>query len=297
MSPLVCIILVNYKTVNDTIECINSLRKIDYDNFKVIVVENGSNDGSYEKLKEVCKDELLIESFENLGFAGGNNIGIERALNAGAEYILLLNNDTVVDNQFLSKLVEAFEYSLDVGIVGCKINYYDNRNVVNYAGGEINWNKFTTYFYRSDEIDDKDESIKEISFVSGCAMMISKKVIEKIGLLDHTYFMYYEDTDYCAMAAENGFKLLYQPESVIYHKISSSSGGDLSPFVLYWSTKNRYKFRVKFKHKVSKLNLIKFDIFNFLTRIMRIGIYYFKREPQKSKAIVKGYIHGLKGVK
>ncbi len=272
MKPLVYIILVNYKTADDTIECIESLRKVDYDNFKIIIVENGSKDDSYIKLKGFCKDEILINSEENLGFAGGNNLGIERALNDNAEYVLLLNNDTTVNEQFLTKLVDAFSYDSNVGIVGCKINYYSQPNIVNYAGGEIDWNKFTTYFYRTDELDDKDEEIKEITFVSGCAMMINRSVIEKIGMLDHSYFMYYEDTDYCAKALDGGFKLLYQPKSVIYHKISSSSGGDLSPFVLYWSTKNRQKFKNKFSNHLSKSKLLYFNIFYAINRIIKVYI-------------------------
>ena len=295
MSKLVYVILVNFKTSSDTIECIKSLRSIDYDNYKVIVVENGSNDNSYEILRDNCNDEILIKSKENLGFAGGNNLGIEKALEDGAEYVLLLNNDTIVEKDFLSELVNSFNYDEKVGIVGCKINYYNNPNIINYAGGEIVWNKFTTRFFDCDKEDvDKTEELKEITFVSGCAMMISTKVIKEIGALDHSYFMYYEDTDYCARAIEKGFKLMYQPSSKIYHKISSSSGGDLSPFVLYWSTKNRQKFRRKFSKKISWWRLIYFDIFNFISRGMRVIIYLIKGEKEKAKSIAKGYMDGLK---
>lgn len=294
MNPLIYIILVNYKSYKDTIECIESLRSVNYDNFKVVIIENGSNDESYEIIKKKCRDEIIIKSENNLGFAGGNNLGIEIAMRDGAEYILLLNNDTTVEPDFLTHLKEAFNYGKNVGIVGCKINYYKNKNIINYGGGEIVWNKFTTVFFDTDKVDTNDDLIKEITFISGCAMMISRSAIEKIGMLDDSYFMYYEDTDYCARATQSGFKLLYQPKSKIYHKISSSSGGDLSPFVLYWSTKNRQKFRKKFAKNVSILNRIYFDIFNLISRITRVIIYLLKGEKEKSKSILKGYLDGFK---
>lgn len=294
MNPLIYIILVNYKSYKDTIECMESLRRINYDNFKVVIIENGSNDNSYELIKKHCRDEVVIKSEKNLGFAGGNNLGIEIAMSDCAEYVMLLNNDTIVESDFLIHLYETFNYDKNVGIVGCKINYYNNKNIINYGGGEIVWNKFTTVFFDTDKVDTNDKGVKEITFVSGCAMMISRSTIEKIGMLDHSYFMYYEDTDYCAKAMQAGFKLLYQPKSKIYHKISSSSGGDLSPFVLYWSTKNRQKFRKKFAKNVSILNRVYFDIFNFISRIIRIILYLLKGEKEKGISILKGYLDGFK---
>lgn len=294
MNPLIYIILVNYKSYKDTIECMESLRRINYDNFKVVIIENGSNDNSYELIKKHCRDEVVIKSEKNLGFAGGNNLGIEIAMSDCAEYVMLLNNDTIVESDFLIHLYETFNYDKNVGIVGCKINYYNNKNIINYGGGEIVWNKFTTVFFDTDKVDKNDKGVKEITFVSGCAMMISRSTIEKIGMLDHSYFMYYEDTDYCAKAMQAGFKLLYQPKSKIYHKISSSSGGDLSPFVLYWSTKNRQKFRKKFAKNVSILNRVYFDIFNFISRIIRIILYLLKGEKEKGISILKGYLDGFK---
>lgn len=295
MENLVSIILVNYKNSSDTIECIESLREVDYKNFNVIIVDNASNDDSVQSIRNSIKNEILIESKENLGFAGGNNLGIDYAIKNGAEYVLLLNNDTTVESDFLKELINTFDLEKSVGIVGCKINYYSNKDIINYAGGEIIWNKFTTKFYGTDTKDEmKYEDAKEITFVSGCAMMIKRDVIEKIGYLDHTYFMYYEDTDYCAKAIEAGFILMYQPNSKIYHKISASSGGELSPFVLYWSTKNREKFKNKFKYKLSKIQLFKYNIFNLITRIIRVIMYTFKGEKEKSKSIIKGYIDGIK---
>lgn len=292
-EPLVYIILVNYKSYLDTIECVKSLRNIEYRNYKIIIVENGSKDESYIKLKENLKDELIINLGKNKGFAEGNNIGIRLAMKNNADYVLLLNNDTIVEKDFLKEMVNAFE-SNDVGIVGCKINYYNNKDIISYAGGEIIWNKFKTRFFRDGDKDIKYEKEKEVTFISGCAMLIKSKVIKDVGLFSNEYFMYYEDTDYCARTLECGFKLIYQPKAKIYHKISSSSGGNLSPFVLYWSTKNRQVFRRKFSYKIKKISLIKFDIFYIFSRIIKISTYLLTNKKDEAKSIFKGYIDGIK---
>lgn len=284
--PLIYIILVNYKSTEDTIECINSLQKVTYKNFKIVVIENGSQDDSYERLLELFPQNIIIKSNENLGFAGGNNIGIDYALKNDGEYILLLNNDTIVKSDFLENMLAGFNLCSEVGIVGSKINYFNQPEMISYGGGEINWKKFKTEFYRADQLDNIKEEIREITFISGCSMMINCEVIEKIGFLDDSYFMYYEDTDFCAKAMEFGYKLIYQPNAIVYHKVSKSSGGNLSPFVLYWSTKNRLKFKEKFKFKVNTKQLLMFEVFFYVTRTIRVIDYIFKFKFKEAKAIL-----------
>lgn len=293
MEPLVYIILINYKNVKDTVECIESLYKINYYNYKIIVVDNDSKDDIYIILNENYKDITLIQSKINLGFAGGNNLGIKLAIKNNADYIMLLNNDVVVDKDFLNQLINSFDIRNNTGIVGCKIKNYYNKNIVEYSGGDIIWPKFKIQLHRKQEILCSNENINNVTFISGCAMLIKKEVIEKIGYLDESYFMYYEDTDYCVRALDNGYRLIYQPNSIVYHKVSSSSGGNLSPFVLYWSTKNRQKFRNKFSYKVNKKNLIYFDAFNIITRAIKIILYYMRFDVCSGNAILKGYIDGI----
>lgn len=222
------IILVNYNGYNDTIECINSIKKIKNINYKIIVVDNASTDNSVHLFRknEVCKDCIIIESKSNLGFAGGNNLGIQLALDNGARYILLINNDTLVNPNFLYYMVTTFERDEKIGVVGCKINYYPETNKIWFGGGYINWFKFLGEHIGMREEDNGNyDKQREIDFMTGCCMLIKREVFENVGLLSHEYFMYFEDVDFCVKVRNSGYKIWYNPKAVIYHKVGYSSGG------------------------------------------------------------------------
>lgn len=303
MEKKIAIILLNYKGYEDTKACINSLKEIDYKNFNVIVVDNDSQDGSFEKLQQdfsvkadghsgdkkdaleashfitVGNEELhFMASGKNGGFAYGNNIGIEYALDKGADYVLLINTDTLVEKDFLNILVEEAESREDVGVVTGKILYESKRDSVWFGGGEINWSRF--YGAHSHY-----EDARYITFSTGCLMLIKKNVFEKVGLLPEQYFMYYEDVDFCAMLQEAGFKIYYTPKSVIYHKVSSSSGGEESPFSVYLNTKNRLRFMNKYKNKKGYL---KGKAFFYVTRVPILMKYVAKGRSDKAKSLIKG---------
>lgn len=303
MEKKIAIILLNYKGYEDTKACINSLKEIDYKNFNVIVVDNDSQDGSFEKLQQdfsvkadghsgdqnaaleaahfitVGNEELhFMASGKNGGFAYGNNIGIEYALDKGADYVLLINTDTLVEKDFLNILVEEAESREDVGVVTGKILYESKRDSVWFGGGEINWSRF--YGAHSHY-----EDARYITFSTGCLMLIKKNVFEKVGLLPEQYFMYYEDVDFCATLQEDGFKIYYTPKSVIYHKVSSSSGGEESPFSVYLNTKNRLRFMNKYKNKKGYL---KGKAFFYVTRVPILMKYVAKGRSDKAKSLIKG---------
>ena len=210
MNKKVFIILLNYNGYNDTLEAIESLEKIEYKNYSIVVVDNNSTDNSFDILKEkIGKKHYLIKSGKNGGFAFGNNVGISFALENGADYVLLINNDTEVKSDFLNILVDTLENKEEVGLAtGLILNYYDKSKVW-YAGGEINWDKF--YGLHVDEDKNVNEiklEPKEITFATGCLMLIKREVFEKIGLLPEDYFMYYEDVDFCANIIKNGYKYI-----------------------------------------------------------------------------------------
>lgn len=299
----VSIILLNYKGYEDTKECIKSLKEIDYKNFDVIVVDNDSRDGSLEKLQQdfsvesvknshgendplksshfvtIGSEEIhFMASGKNGGFAYGNNRGIEYALNKGADYVLLINTDTLVEKDFLNILVSEAENHKDAGIVTGKILYESKRDSVWFGGGEINWNRF--YGAHSHY-----EDSRYITFSTGCLMLIRKEVIEKVGLLPEQYFMYYEDVDFCAMLQEAGFKIYYTPKSIIYHKVSASTGGEESPFSIYLNTKNRLRFMNKYKNQKGYL---KGKAFFYVTRVPILMKYVVKGRGDKAKNLIKG---------
>ena len=226
----VFIIILNYNGIKDTLELLDNIVKLDYSNYKIIVIDNASSDGSNLELKKITNIDL-IENNKNLGFVGGNNIGIKFALKQKADYILLLNNDTIVESDFLAKLVNAMESDSGIGLTGSKIMNYNDRQKIWSAGGGIKkWSK-KTFQYGEGKIDDGSyDEPKEVDFLSGCCLLIRREVIEKIGLLDDDYFMYYEDVDYCLKAKRAGFKVFYVPQSVIWHKVANSSSRSFRDF-------------------------------------------------------------------
>ena len=289
------VILLNYNGSEDTIECVKSIveneKKIEYE---IVVVDNKSTDDSVSKLRQLS-NITFIESNENGGFAKGNNIGIEYSIKQGAEYILLLNNDTVIEKNAISILEDCLDQHKDVGIIGSRIMYFENKNLINYCGGKLNWLKATTIHegYKKEYIQQK-ENFKYTEFITGCCMLIRKEVIQKIGYLPEEYFMYYEDTDYCMKAQENGFKLAVCTDSVIYHKVSVSSGGENSPFSIKWGNRNRLIFMNKYK-KYTKGMITK--LVYYATRYMLYIKYILKKESKKAKAIIEGMEAGKKYIK
>lgn len=291
IQPLVYIVVINYNNFEDTIECIKSLNSIYYKNKKILIVDNYSKNNSVKELKAHIPSCDILQLNENLGFAGGNNVGIKKALELGADYVLLINNDTTVNKDFLDKMVEVFYKYEDVGIVGGKILNYYNKNLISHAGGNIDLFKYTTTHYGLNKFDSSEYNTeREVGFISGCLMLIKSEIFKSVGLLPEEYFMYYEDTDYCLNVRENGYKLIYSPKAIIYHKVSASSGGEESPFFLKWNTRNRLLFMNKYKYKV---NIYKFwlsKIYFYLTRVSRFFFYLINGKKEEAKSIIQGII-------
>ena len=229
-----CIIIVNYNGYKDTIECIESLKKNINSNYEIIVVDNKSTDKSSELLKKI--DGIhFIESDKNGGFSYGNNLGIKYALNNNFDNVILLNNDTIVTPNCFDLMVEKSKIK-DVGIVGNKILYYDDKNKIYAYGGCINRKRGTVELGYNLKENCELENL-EVDFISGCCMLIKRDVFEKIGLLNEEYFMYYEDVEFCLKTSEY-FKLIVINDSVIFHKVSASTGGEANPFAIKYNTNN-----------------------------------------------------------
>jgi len=239
--PKVAIIILNWNGLKDTIECLESVKKIDYLNFEIIVVDNGSTDGSPEKIKEMFPDITLIRNKENLGYASGNNVGIRYALKNNAEYILMLNNDTVVDKNILSIFVETIRKEENVGSLGGKVFYYKKKNYIHSAGGIVNNIKGMLYgFNRGEgEIDyGQYEKIVSVDYIMGCALFFALSTIEKVGLFNEQFFLYCEDTDFGLRIKKAGLHNLYVPYVKIWHKVSASTGWK-HPSIYYYDFRSR----------------------------------------------------------
>ena len=239
------IVILNWNGLSDTIETLNSLQKITYQDYFVILVDNGSDNNEAGQLEQRFKDYIqVIKLPENLGFAGGCNIGAKTALKQGAEAILLLNNDVVLEPNFLDPLVEKLKES-QVGIVSPKIYFEQDRNRVWFAGGGFHWWTGLVFHYGEEKPDaPKYSKTKKVQFITGCSMLIKEEVFDKIGYLDESYKFYWEDADFSLKSRQAGFDLVYVAESRIYHKVSRSLGKK-SPERSYLATKNRLVFMRK----------------------------------------------------
>ncbi|AXI24808.1 glycosyl transferase family 2 [Methanofervidicoccus sp. A16] len=340
--PRVSIIILNWNGWKDTIECLESLYRINYNNYDVIVVDNNSQDESIEKIKEYCdgkievnskffkysgenkpikvfeveeedvekgyfknKEEyeelppnrrlILIKNKDNYGFAGGNNIGIRFVSNVlEPKYICLLNNDTVVDRNYLVELVKVAESDEKIGIVGSKIYYYDynGRDDVIWAlgGGGIDIKLGRTWHY----IEDREDHVIECEYITGCSMLIRKEILYRLKGFNERYFYCYEDTDLSVKCRKLGYKLLCATKSVLWHKVSASAGGKDSPVSVYYGIRSRIYF-VK-KHN-SFFNYLLFLIW-VLSRGHIGGIYYcvfLKKKIYLLKYFYMGIWDGIMG--
>lgn len=253
------------------------------------------NDHEIPENIELTKDKLiLIKNDKNYGFPGGNNIGIKFVLKfSKPDYILLLNNDTVVDENFLGELVKNGELQKDVGILGPKIYFYDKPNVIWSAGCKLSWKlcrgiqigcKKTDH----GQYDDK----KEVEYVSGSAFLIKKEVVQKIGLMDETYFLYFEESDWTLRANQAGYLSLYVPQARIWHKISRSGGGISKPVGLYYITRNRWIFMKKWSKKIDYGIFIIYQLVGAIIFPIILSIIY------KNRKLFFTYYHGLfEGIK
>lgn len=218
------IIILNYNGRDDTIECLESLREIDYQAHRITLIDNGSIDGTAEAVAELFPQVNLIRSEENLRFAGGNNLAFEKTLEEGFDYALMLNNDTVVESDFLTEMVETAESNPEIGLVGAKMYYYDHPNVIWFAGGRANIFLARMRHIGIGETDrGQYEEPKEMDFLNGACLLVRCEVLKDIGLLDEDFFLYGEDFDLCLRAVKKGYKLYYQPRARIRHKVSRST--------------------------------------------------------------------------
>ena len=237
----VAIILLNYNGANDTIECIESIKQSIYKNYEIIVVDNCSTDDSIAALEEYSKKTpfTLLKSKTNNGFSAGNNIGIKEAKKGKFDYVLLLNNDTLVTENFLVALLDAYKTVDRSSVLTGSILYAYEREKIWFAGGHCSeWTARPKHLRINEPISSIPENIERINFISGCEVLIPIAVIEKIGLMDEDYFLYSEDIDYSMRIAKNGIPMYYVPKSVIYHKVSSSTS-KISRMVSYYSVRNR----------------------------------------------------------
>lgn len=239
-NPLISIISVNYKQEQATIDFLESLKYLTYNNIEVILVDNAVNKDNSKIFRDVFPDLIYIHSTENLGFAGGNNLGLK---DAHGEFIFFLNNDTEVTPGCIEPIMELFESDSKIGLISPLIKFHWQQDLIQYAGF-TEMNKVTL---RNNAIGYKENDSGQYKkpqktfFAHGAAMMVKREILDKIGSMSEKFFLYYEEHDWCERIRKEGYTIYFQPQSTIYHKESLATGED-SHFKLYYINRNRILF-------------------------------------------------------
>tara|TARA_R110000744_G_scaffold116386_1_gene217673 strand:- start:20961 stop:21869 length:909 start_codon:yes stop_codon:yes gene_type:complete len=255
VKPLVSIISINYNDAAVTMDMLESLQQLSYTNYEVLIIDNASPTDNPDIIKETYPNIILIKSDKNLGFAGGNNLGVHEAK---GEYLLFINNDTIVPSGFIEPLVETLKNDASIGMVSPKIKFHWDSTLIQYAG----YTPMSHWTIRNNSIgyhqkdDGRFDQEGETESIHGAAMMIPKSVVDKVGTMTEIYFLYYEEHDWAEKIKRAGFKIYYQPKSYILHKESLSTG-KFSPLKTYYIARNRIVFaRRNFKPKQLFVSLL-----------------------------------------
>lgn len=288
-SPRVSIITINYNQLALTCALLESLRNLTYPEVETIVVDNCSPENPTDVITKKYPEVKYIRSEKNLGFAGGNNLGINAST---GKYLLFLNNDTEVDPTFLQPLVELFENNPKAGVASSKILYYNSGEIIQYAGS-TSINPFTGRNTRVGFME-KDRGqhdvLKETDLAHGAAMMVPRKIIDQVGMMPEFFFLYYEEIDWCESIKRAGYKVFVVPASKVYHKESMSVGKN-STLKTYYMTRNRLLFM---RRNTSGLRKIFWVIFFLIFSLPKNSLtYLLQRDADHGKAFWKGLLWNL----
>ncbi|MBN1867106.1 glycosyltransferase family 2 protein [Candidatus Sumerlaeota bacterium] len=290
-SPSVAVLILNWNGERDTIEAVDSLSSSDYVSFQTIVIDNGSRPESRDEIRRARPDAEIVENGANLGYAGGNNAGLRLALERGAAYCLVLNNDAVVDPTTLTRLVEAAESDSTLAVVGPRVYRYDDPDTPFYPAWRIDWRRWL--FHRVDE-DGESGDIADVDYVQGCAMMIRSRFLREQGLFDERFHLYCEDADLCVRAQRAGWRTVELRTARIRHKGYGSSSKE-SPLKTYYSLRNQLLFIAKHAPKrnrpLLRAQLLTFGVGHYAIRALKsLGRGDFRRGFATLRAVARALL-------
>jgi GT2 family glycosyltransferase len=290
-NPLVSIITVNFNSTQVTLDLLESLKLSEYQPIETIVIDNGSIDDPENLIRTKAPEAIFKRSPQNVGFAGGNNLGIEVAK---GQYYFFINNDTEVSRSLITNMVRVFQSNLNVGAVSPKIIYY-STNTIQYAG----YTSMSSITARNEALGNKQQDstnftgLHKTPYAHGAAMMVSRTVVNKVGRMPEDFFLYYEELDWCEQIKRAGYDVMVDLSSVIYHK-ESMSVGKASPLKLFYQTRNRIlfvrrnmdwrsniSFHIYFYFFVSPIKLLK-----YLTR----GDWQYVKTYWRAILMAKNYV-------
>ncbi len=248
LQPAVCFVILNWNQPALTRACLQSVRGLNYGNYEVILIDNGSTDGSASCIRAEFPEVQLIHLEHNVGYSPGNNVGIETALKGDCQYLLLLNNDTEVHPDMLGRMVASAESDPAVGAAGPTMYYASPPDMIWSAENHIDWRNSCIRRARMGEhVGAAALALmrpQAVDYVDTCSVLVKREVVEKIGPMDERFFINYDDLDYNVRIAKAGYRILYVPEAVMWHKVSATMGL-ASPRTTYYMTRNSLLFFTK----------------------------------------------------
>ena len=243
-EPCVVTVILNTNRREDTLACLASLEQGTYKNHKIIVLDNDSSDGSVEALRSSFPAVRIIKLQQNLGYAGNNNVGIQVALTQGAEWVLVLNEDTILAPDCLSQLIRTGQSDPRIGIVGPMVYHHNESNVIQSAGGKLGRDWQAWHLCQNEQDHGQFSLTHEVDWISGCAILVRREVIEQVGTLDKRFFYYWEETEWCIRARKSGWRIMHVPQAKLWHK-GVQRDYQPSPSVTYYATRNHFLMLAK----------------------------------------------------
>lgn len=286
MPDRAVVVLLNWKGYDDTVACVESCLKLDHPGTTILIVDNASPDGSGDRLHERFPDLPYLQTGANLGFAGGNNAGIREAARMGADFAWILNNDTEVHRGALSALVRCARSDERIGLVGSRIFYHSRPDVLWFAGGSYDPRTGRSFHEGEGETDGPAFQVrKDVQYVTGCSMLLPLRLLPEVGLMDERFFLIAEELDWNRTIAEKGYRIVYEPESVLWHKVSASFANQpLSSW--YYNTRNALLF-------VSRHHPIWLPY--TLQKSVRDWFYFVRKRGPERVEIRRGILDFLRG--
>jgi GT2 family glycosyltransferase len=283
MNVKVAVVILNYNGKADTLECLASVyRSVNVALF-VILIDNGSTDDSVKAVRQAYPGVAVVENAQNLGFAAGSNQGIRKAFELQAEYIVLLNNDTVIAPEALGLMAGYLQSDKSIGSIGPLIFYWGVDTRVWSSGGRIDWirglwtNNGDTRYTKGLAYD--------VDALSGCCLMIPAEVLRECGLLEEKLFLYGEDTDLCIRIGKSGRRIVCFPPARVWHKVGQTMGGSDSVSYIYYNVRNRLYFMKKYSHPLARFVFFVYFVFSIGSRYI---YYLINKKPDKAGALIKG---------